>query len=73
METETGDLPPRRAQDRHRPRDKTAPIRSRKLVMLEDGSEEMKINDKKNGETLRNIEPVKPFHRGRQEKQEFGD
>ena len=30
--------------------------------MLEDGPEEMKIDNKKNCQTLGNIEPLKPFH-----------
>src|SRR5437762_12702268 len=67
VETEAGDLPPGAAQDRHHSRDKTAPIRSRKLVMLENGPEKMKIADKENGLTLTTIEQVKPFNRGRQE------
>ena len=40
--------------------------------MLENGPEEMKIDDKKNGQTLRDIQPLQSFHRRRQEKQEFG-
>src|SRR6266404_1351129 len=62
MEAETGNLPPASAQDRDRACDKAAPIRGRWLVMLEDGPEEMKIDNKKNCQTLGNIEPLKPSH-----------
>jgi hypothetical protein len=41
--------------------------------MLEDGPEEMKIDDEKNRQPFRDIQPLKSFHRRRKEKQEFED
>src|SRR2546430_16283820 len=48
VETEARNLPPGAAQDRHRPGDQIAPVVWRKLVMLEDGAEKMKVNDEQN-------------------------
>ena len=48
MKTETGNLPPRAAQDRHRAGERAAPVVRRKLIMLKNGAKKMKINDEQN-------------------------